>query len=311
MNHTFEWGVLIATILSVRIVPRHCARLTYFLHPKLRKINAVPITPLIALTLWHLRRAGSIPIRWVLMVQKHDCWCPGRFLYPLEQRTQPDQKWPLLMAPTCHVILDGPPTSGVLFQGMLLAGILWPRELRFKFDEHINVVMGLLSIFALAAFSTAIGIKVSQGTTYLPTLFLYACHTCTQIVSPLIPALLVVGQTAASGRLRLRQIFCINPKRITVAGKVRLMCFDKTGTLTKQGLDFSGPLPVADGKLQGHPLPPSELHQVCPLEPPVLRPQPSIAPPPLSQGHARWPGQRHRKGTGQPAPLPRSRRALV
>ena len=40
---TFEWGV--ATFLSVlSIVPRHCARLTHFLHPKWRKLNAVLIT---------------------------------------------------------------------------------------------------------------------------------------------------------------------------------------------------------------------------------------------------------------------------
>ena len=42
----------------------HCARLTYFLHPKLRKLNAVLITPqLMALTLPHLRRAQSISLR--------------------------------------------------------------------------------------------------------------------------------------------------------------------------------------------------------------------------------------------------------
>ena len=42
MDCTFEWGEGTATLLSVlRIVPRHCAQLTYFLHPKVRKINAV------------------------------------------------------------------------------------------------------------------------------------------------------------------------------------------------------------------------------------------------------------------------------
>ena len=45
VNRTFEWGVAIATFWSVlSIVPRHCAHLTYFLHPKLRKVNAVLIT---------------------------------------------------------------------------------------------------------------------------------------------------------------------------------------------------------------------------------------------------------------------------
>ena len=46
MNHTFEWGVVITRVLSVlSIVPHHCARLTYFLHPKVRKIDAVLIMP--------------------------------------------------------------------------------------------------------------------------------------------------------------------------------------------------------------------------------------------------------------------------
>ena len=66
MNHTFEWGVVIATFLCIlTIVPCHCARLTYSLNPKLRGINGVLITPqLITLTLQrlqHLRRAASAP----------------------------------------------------------------------------------------------------------------------------------------------------------------------------------------------------------------------------------------------------------
>ena len=45
MDSTFERGVVIASIFSIlSIAPRHCARLTYFLHPKLRKTTAVPIT---------------------------------------------------------------------------------------------------------------------------------------------------------------------------------------------------------------------------------------------------------------------------
>ena len=60
VNCTFEWGVVIATVLSVlSIVPRHCARLTYFLHPKWRKIDALLIT-LKQMTLT-LRRAVSTP----------------------------------------------------------------------------------------------------------------------------------------------------------------------------------------------------------------------------------------------------------
>ena len=59
VNRTFEWGAVFATFLSVlSLGPRLCARLTNFLHPKLRKIDAVLITPqLITLA---LRRAANI-----------------------------------------------------------------------------------------------------------------------------------------------------------------------------------------------------------------------------------------------------------
>jgi hypothetical protein len=52
-------------------------------------------------------------------------------------------------------------------------------------------------------------------------------------VSPLLPIALVVGQTMAAGRLREVGVFCLNPSRIAISGKIRVCCFDKTGTLTK------------------------------------------------------------------------------
>ena len=65
MNRNFEWGVVIATFLFffLAMVPRRYARLTYFFHPKLRKIHAVLITlKLITRTLRSLLRAASTPI---------------------------------------------------------------------------------------------------------------------------------------------------------------------------------------------------------------------------------------------------------
>ena len=79
VNRTLEWGVVIATFLSVlSIVPRHCARLNDFLHPESRKINAVLITP--QLTTLPLRRAGSISPSlvhafWALLhTHRHTPW---------------------------------------------------------------------------------------------------------------------------------------------------------------------------------------------------------------------------------------------
>ena len=37
VNRTFDWGAVVAPFLSfMTVVPRHCARLTNFLHPKWR-----------------------------------------------------------------------------------------------------------------------------------------------------------------------------------------------------------------------------------------------------------------------------------
>ena len=55
VNRPVEWAVVIATFLAgLSIVPRHCPRLTNFLHPKWRKITAV-------LSALALRRAVSAP----------------------------------------------------------------------------------------------------------------------------------------------------------------------------------------------------------------------------------------------------------
>ena len=57
---------------------------------------------------------------------------------------------------------------------------------------------------------------------------------------PALPATLTIGTSFALSRLRKRDIFCISPNRVNVAGTVDVMCFDKTGTLTEEGLDVLG-----------------------------------------------------------------------
>ena len=49
--------------------------------------------------------------------------------------------------------------------------------------------------------------------------WLYAMFCICQLLSPLLPAALVVGQSVASGRLRDRKIYCVDLPRILMAGK--------------------------------------------------------------------------------------------
>jgi cation-transporting P-type ATPase 13A2 len=67
-----------------------------------------------------------------------------------------------------------------------------------------------------------------------------ALDLITIIVPPALPATLTIGTSFALSRLRKRDIFCISPNRVNVAGTVDIMCFDKTGTLTEEGLDVLG-----------------------------------------------------------------------
>jgi cation-transporting ATPase 13A3/4/5 len=125
-------------------------------------------------------------------------------------------------------------------KGKLVAGILYTPPVSFVFDEHLKIVFGLLGCWALVALVTVSNIAGATGT----TTWLYAAFTVAQVFPPILPAVLVIGQSTSAARLRAQSIFCVDLPRITIAGKVRVFCFDKTGTLTQEGLEFNGLLPV-------------------------------------------------------------------
>ncbi|KAJ1926895.1 hypothetical protein IWQ60_003410 [Tieghemiomyces parasiticus] len=121
-------------------------------------------------------------------------------------------------------------------KGQLVRKILFPSPVSFIFDEQLKIVMGILALEGLVAF----GIGIWMQRQDLNVSWFNGMFCLAQIVSPILPAALVVGQSVASTRLRKKHIFCVDLPRIMVAGKVQIFCFDKTGTLTKEGLDFYG-----------------------------------------------------------------------
>ncbi|PVU95140.1 hypothetical protein BB561_002015 [Smittium simulii] len=120
-------------------------------------------------------------------------------------------------------------------KGQIIRKIMYPSEYSFVFDEHLNIVIGILAIWSGICFSLTIWLLGHDLTSWF-----YGIFIISQILSPLLPASFVVGQSVAAGRLSKSKIFCIDLPRIMVAGKVKVFCFDKTGTLTKEGLEFSG-----------------------------------------------------------------------
>nr|PNR41660.1 hypothetical protein PHYPA_019065 [Physcomitrium patens] len=126
-------------------------------------------------------------------------------------------------------------------KGKLLASILYPEKMLFKYDEELPVVVLLLLAYGIICFVISIFFQSHTGAqSYWVTKWIYCMAILNQIMSPLLPVALEVGQLHAVERLKARGIYCLNPKRIAIAGKIRVFCFDKTGTLTKEGLDFVG-----------------------------------------------------------------------
>lgn len=126
-------------------------------------------------------------------------------------------------------------------KGKLLAAILYPEQMLFKYDEELPVVVILLLLYAIVCFIISLFFMNMTGSqTLWVTKWNYCMAIVNQIMSPLLPVALEIGQLQSVKRLKKRGIFSLNPNRIAIAGKIRVFCFDKTGTLTKEGLDFIG-----------------------------------------------------------------------
>ncbi|KAJ1655293.1 hypothetical protein IWQ61_004935, partial [Dispira simplex] len=120
-------------------------------------------------------------------------------------------------------------------KGRLVQKILFPTRYSFIFDEHLKLVVLILLFWGGICFLLIYWFLGNDISTWF-----YGIFTMSFIISPLLPAMLVVGQSVAASRLRMKQIFCVDLPRIVLAGKVQVFCFDKTGTLTKEGLEFYG-----------------------------------------------------------------------
>ncbi|KAG2225949.1 hypothetical protein INT45_006645 [Circinella minor] len=126
-------------------------------------------------------------------------------------------------------------------KGELVKKILFPSPVSFIFNEQIKITILILLCCGVICLGLAIWLYATGTSAWL-----YAMFAIAQLISPLLPAALVIGQSVSSGQLRNKNIFCVDLPRILMAGKVQLFCFDKTGTLTREGLDFFGAQPIAD-----------------------------------------------------------------
>lgn len=124
-------------------------------------------------------------------------------------------------------------------KGSLVRSMLFPKPSGFKFYRDSFRYISVMGMIALVGFAASF-INFIRLELEWHLIIVRALDLITIVVPPALPATLTIGTNFALSRLKQKQVFCISPQRVNVAGKLDIMCFDKTGTLTEEGLDVFG-----------------------------------------------------------------------
>ncbi|XP_039967667.1 probable cation-transporting ATPase 13A3 isoform X2 [Bactrocera tryoni] len=133
-------------------------------------------------------------------------------------------------------------TGNITAKGGLIRSILYPPPIDYKFEQDSYKFIECLGLIALIGFIYTLVTKVSRGIDAVK-IAVESLDLITIVVPPALPAAMTVGRFYAQKRLKKKNIYCISPRSINVAGSIDCCCFDKTGTLTEEGLDMWGVVP--------------------------------------------------------------------
>ena len=131
-------------------------------------------------------------------------------------------------------------------KGDLVRSILYPPPVDFQFEKDSHKFIATLAgIAGIGMIYTLVRMIIEEEST--KDIIFESVDLITIVVPPALPAAMTIGIVLANRRLVPKNIFCISPRTINVAGAVDCCCFDKTGTITEDGMDMWGVLPSLRG----------------------------------------------------------------
>mmetsp|Transcript_126796 Transcript_126796/g.370660 ORF Transcript_126796/g.370660 Transcript_126796/m.370660 type:complete len:1214 (-) Transcript_126796:94-3735(-) len=153
-------------------------------------------------------------------------------------------------------------------QGKLCRTILFSAErVTVQSREALYFLMILLA-FAVGACCYVLydglvlaPLRVDEPARSSFKLFLSVSHIITSVVPPEFPIMLSLAVNLSLVALVQKRIFCTEPFRVPLAGRVETCCFDKTGTLTSDSMEVAGVHGLADGTSPPPALPAGEAEQ--------------------------------------------------
>lgn len=124
-------------------------------------------------------------------------------------------------------------------QGSLVRMMIFSSERVSVGNKEAFFFILFLLVFAIAA-SWYVWVEGTRMGRIQSKLILDCIIVITSVVPPELPMELTMAVNASLAALQKHFIYCTEPFRIPLAGRIDVCCFDKTGTLTAEDLVFEG-----------------------------------------------------------------------